>query len=333
MFSRKEAVSLSGSRGVIRLQIMKNFKPYADYIRCLITSSRMVCILFEVIEKLFDNSIEKLRFRKKLGCKLDLINPASFNQKLVWKKLYDRNPLLPVTSDKYAVRFFVKDVFGTEEAEKILIPLLYMTDQPENIPFDELPEEYVIKANHGYGAKACIFVKDDAPPDKGNIIRVSKKWLGSSYGALAHEWAYQSIKRKVIIEKLVKDENGNLPKDYKFFIFHGKCRLIQVDHNRFSKHVRTLYSPDWKPLEISYSYPRGQEEPVPSKIDRMIYLSEKLSKHFDFVRVDLYIIEDRIYFGELTHYPESGLGRFSPDSFDFELGKYWKLEREYWKES
>lgn len=293
----------------------------------------MIYILFMVIEKLFDNGIEKLRFRKKTGSKLNLINPESFNQKLVWKKLYDRNPLLPYTADKYTVRFFLKEVLGADEAEKILVPLFYVTDQPETIPFDRLPREYVIKASHGYGAKACIFVKNGAPADKGKIIRVSKKWLGTSYGALAHEWAYQPIKRKIVIEKLVKDENGDLPKDYKFFVFHGECRLIQVDQNRFSKHVRTLYSTDWKPLEISYSFPMGPEEPAPSKIDSMINLSEKLSKHFDFVRVDLYIVEDRIYFGELTHYPESGLGRFSPDSFDFELGKYWKLEPGYWKKS
>jgi len=280
-------------------------------------------VFFDLSEKITGYQSEKKRFLENTGYKLNLKNPQSFSHHIVWKKIYDRNPILPVISDKYRVRQYLKDTLGEEEANKYLVPLLYSTDNPDNIPFNDLDGEYIIKANHNSGPP--FIVEKNIPVDEKKIISNLKNQLKISYGTLKHEWAYKKIKKKmVVVERLLRDEEGDIPKDYKFHMIGGQCAFIQIDSNRFSDHSRTLYDSSWNYIEATLKFKQGPKITKPRNFETMLKLAKKLSKGFDYVRVDLYDVGERIYFGEMTHYPGSGMERFTPKEFDFELGKYWQ---------
>jgi hypothetical protein len=280
------------------------------------------------LNKISNYKLEKIRFYKKVGYQLNLKNPKSFNEKIIWKKINDRNPLLPMTTDKYAVRSYIKKVLGEEKAKEILIPLLYVTDQPETIPFERLPSAFIVKPNHTSGDK--IIVENDHF-NKKEIIKTCRRWLKTPYGLEKLEWAYQPIKRKIIIEKLLLDDDGKIPKDFKFNMFHGKCKLVLVMFDRMNHPSISTFDEEWNFLSVKIPYLQGPKIKKPKNYEIMLALAEKLSKPFDYVRVDLYSSNGKIYFGELTHYPVSGIGIVEPSSFAFELGKHWKIEPGYWK--
>jgi hypothetical protein len=306
-------------------------------------------IMFNLIERLTGYKIEKNRFYKSLGYYPDLKNPKSFNEKILWKKLYDRNPLLPVISDKFKVRDYIKEVLGDDRAEKILIPLLYVTENPKNIPFKDLPEEYVIKPNHASGMiilvenidnqkryviidanhKATILY--DSKKTINEIVNICKDWLSKSYGNYKHEWAYQRIKPKIVIERLLRGSNGKIPIDYKFIIFQGKCHLISAIYDRYIDINMAKYTRDWKYLKVKGHIKQANYRKKPKNLESMIHLAELLGKPFDLIRVDLMCINNQIYFNELTNYPKSGAMYFNPASYDFELGSKWNLVPRYWR--
>ncbi len=284
-----------------------------------------------LFDKLTGHYVEKRRFFKNRGYKLNLKNPASFSEKVVWKKLYDRNPLLTFTADKYNVRSYIKTVLGEDEANEILVPLLFVTDNPENIPFETFPKRYVIKTNHSSGWN---IVANRTETHTKEIIKICKKWLKQCYGLNKNEWAYKNIERKILIEELLIDEKGDIPKDYKFFVFHGVCTKIMVFSNRNSTQGKSVvtYDCNWNKLQSSAANEHILDDEKPKVLNKMINLAEKIGEAFDFVRVDLYTIDNNIYFGELTHYPMSGYNLPSPREKDIEFGKYWNLEKNtYWK--
>ncbi len=273
----------------------------------------------------------KKLFERKLGYPLSLKNPRSYNEKVVWKKLFDRNPLLTVTSDKLAVRSYIEKLLGIKEARSILIPLLFATHEPSRIPFAKLPDRFVVKPNHG--SKMHIMVKDDKEKKKQFILHETQKWLNTRYGLFHYEWAYRNIKPMIVVEEMLQTAAGELPRDYKFYCFHGKCHLIRASANRFGEDESSAYfDVDWNLLPAfnpGYKQHSGPF-PRPPLLEQAISLAERLSVDFDSVRVDLYIVDDRLYFGEYTHYDASGLARFEPASFDFTLGKYWNIRPKYW---
>lgn len=271
--------------------------------------------------KISGNHFEKIRFKKNVGYFPNLNDPKSFNEKVVWKKINDRREILIRTADKYEVRKYVKEKLGYE-GMKYLIPILYHTDDPKTIPFNKLPYEFVIKSNHGSGRNIIV---RHGEFDRKDIIRKFKMFLRQPYGLDKVEWAYKNIQRKILVEQLLQDEKGKVPKDYKFFIFHGRCKLVQVDIDRFEQHTRSLYDENWNYIDASLKFPKGKKIPRPKLFSEMKKLAEKLGEDFDFVRVDLYTTEDNIYIGELTHYPGSGNEMFTPRTLDFELGKEWKI--------
>jgi hypothetical protein len=274
------------------------------------------------LNKCFGYFIEKRRFRKKLGYKLDLKNPRNFNEKIIWKKIYERSPLLTRTADKYEVRNYVKEVLGEEEGNNLLIPLLYVTNKPKTIPFDILPKDFVIKANHGNGWN--IIVRNGIF-DKKEIIKKCKQWLKIPYGVEKIEWGYKDIKRKIIIEEFISDENGDSPKDYKFQVMNGEVKLIQVFYDRFDDLKNSNFTKDWKYLNFMWPYKQGENMNKPKNLEKMIKLAEILGSAFSHVRIDFYSVNDKIYFGEITHYPSSGLAKFRPEKFDFDFGDEWRL--------
>lgn len=268
----------------------------------------------------------KKRFKKKLEYSLDLNNPKSFNQKIQWKKVNDRNPLLPITADKYKVRDYVKNRLGKKTSENILIPLLYATKQPEKIPFTEMTCDFIVKANHGSGTNIVVKNNDY---DLNKIINKCNRFLRQDYGFRKFEWSYRQIDRLILVEKLL-DVNGDLPLDYKFHFIHGKCEYIHIDMDRQGEHKRCLYKPDWTPLNVRCEYSEGEHIEKPETLEEMLAYGKILSEPFDFVRVDFYSIKNKVYFGEITHYPGSGFDKYEPLDFDYALGVKWNLKKGYW---
>ncbi len=272
---------------------------------------------------------EKSIFFKKLHYPLDLRQPKTFNEKIIWKKIYDRNPLLPITADKYRVRQYIRHVLGKKQAENILIPLYVTSTNPDTIDFSVLPESYVIKTNHA--SQTNIFIHKNCSIDIKTIKTRLKKWLKKTYGLFNHEWSYINIKPMIIIEKLLIDNLKRLPIDFKFFIFHGKCHYIFVYTNRKEKITCSIFDTTWQQQYVAWKGIVGPQPEKPDNLTKMIEIAETLSTPFDFVRVDLYSFENNIYFSELTHYPASGHLDMQPREFDIRLGKLWKLEKNYWK--
>lgn len=257
-----------------------------------------------------DYKDEKEFFYKIHGYKLNLKDPKSFDEKIVYKKLFDRNPLLPLTADKYRVREYIKQKLGTD---KYLIPLLYVTDKPKTIPFENLQKPYIIKANHGCSWN--IIVEDGL--DKVAVLHRLGRWLKGKFGIKRYEWAYSEIKPLILIEKLLKDKNGNIPNDYRFWMFDGKCRLISITSGRFINKRFTFYDTNWNKLDIKRYGVETNNIKKPTKLKEMISLAEKLSIDFDFVRIDFFVVDENIYCGEISHYPTAGMARFEPQEFDF----------------
>jgi hypothetical protein len=287
------------------------------------------------IKALYDKFLNyrnlKKEFLEKMNYELNIDSPRSYNEKIIWKKLFDRNPLLTVTADKLLVREYIKDVLGVKPANEILIPVYYVTDRPESIPFNDLPEKFVIKPNHGSMMHLIVTGKENT--DREVVISCCKKWMKNNFGLYRHEWAYRNIKRHIIVEQLLETSAGDLPHDYKLYCFHGKCRMLRVTRNRFGKGILTsFYDTDWNVIQARVAgYRDSLVFGKPSKLSEMVGLAEELAAPFDYVRVDLYNVDSKIYFGELTHYEASGLARLEPESFDFKLGRYWNIEPGYWK--
>lgn len=287
--------------------------------------------VFDWYEKISGYAVQRRAFVEKLEYELNLHNPKSFSEKIVWKKIYDRNPLLPVTSDKYAVREYIMEVLGAE-AKDILVPLLWSGEDPRNIPFKKLPSEYVIKANHDSGGNIIVSADKEWLAAK-HIRKQVSEWLRLPYGLFKHEWAYKKIKPRIIIESLLRGEDGDLAQDYKFHVFHGQCRFIHTTPKvgGVRSGQRSLFTPEWRQIDVAWKHPKGPYVSPPKKLKDMIKLAEKLAAPFDYVRVDFYNPGDKIYFGELTHYHGSGMERFTPQDFDFEAGQYWSIISRYWE--
>ncbi|MEX1019315.1 MAG: ATP-grasp fold amidoligase family protein [Litorilinea sp.] len=285
--------------------------------------------IFAVLNRWTGYPYQRLKFYKRHGYMLHLARPRSFSEKVIWKKTHDRNPLLPVVADKLRVREYLATVLGEIRAQELLIPLLYATTEPRTIPFADLPDAYILKTTHSSGWN--IIVDAEHPADPARIIAECEGWLRQRYAVFKNEWAYDKITPRIIIEELLSDPSGGIPHDHKFFVFHGRCELIQVDFNRQSNHARNMYDRDWQLLDfVRYRVRQGPDLPRPANLEKMRDLAEELGRDFDYVRVDLYSVGERIYFGELTHYPGSGMTRIQPRQFDFDLGKHWQIQPGYW---
>lgn len=265
--------------------------------------------------------IIKKQYKDRIGHELDLDNPKRFTEKIQWRKLNDNNPLYSTLSDKYAVREWVKELIG----EEYLIPLLGVWDRAEEIDFDKLHDSFVLKTNNACGSN--IIVRDKKDINKKLIIEQMNFWLDYPFWAVLGEFHYKDIQPKIIAEKFMQCEGADDISDYKFFCFHGKPYCCQVDVNRYHGHKRIIYDLDWNPQNWTFNirkadmYSGSLEKP--SQFDKMISLVEKLCEGFSFVRVDLYVIQNNIYFGEMTFTPGGGQAPVFPDEYDYILGEQW----------
>lgn len=266
-----------------------------------------------------DRKFLERAFKHYIGKELNLDNPQTFNEKLQWLKLYDRKPEYTTMVDKYRVRKYIAEKLG----EEYLIPLLGVWDDPEEIDFDKLPNQFVLKCNHNSGLGMCI-CKDKTKLDIKKVKKDLRKGLKQDYYLTGREWPYKNVPRRVIAEKYMVDESGTELKDYKVFNYNGEPRLIEVDYGRFTKHMRNLYSTDWDYIEGEIEFPTDQAHsiPRPEKLEEMLELSRKLSVGIPHVRTDFYSINGRIYFGEMTFYHGSGMEHFRPEELGEKLGNW-----------
>ena len=263
-----------------------------------------------------DKLYDFIRYFLKFGKFLDFKNPKTFNEKIIWKKLNNRAQLYSDVADKVKAREYVK----SKCQEIFLSDVYYITDKPNSIDFDNLPNQFVVKASHGSGWVEIVRDKNKLNINK--ILKKCNRWLNRNYYYLGREAVYKDIKPNIIIEELLVDKYDNIPMDIKCFCFNGKVEFIQLDINRHEEHTRVLLDPEWNILPFTYNYPlyKGNVEKNEC-LPKIIRITESLSSEFDFVRVDLYLVADKVYFGELTHYPECGFGKFNPKAYDEKLGR------------
>jgi hypothetical protein len=261
-------------------------------------------------------------FEKRLGYKPDLENPRTFNEKINWRKLYDRRDIFVTFADRIKVRKYVEERIGKEP----LIKILQIVDSPKKIDYPSLPKSFIIKANHGSGWLKIVYNKDKIITEEINDYFL--KILRTDYYSVGREWCYRGIPRCLIIEELLLDENGNLPYDYKFFCFDGEVRFLAIDFDRFKNHRRNIYDAQFRKIDLEYIYSNYKKRvEIPGNFSQLKRIASILSKGIDFIRVDLYSINNKIYFGELTNYPGNGFITFNPKKFDTIFGEYWKIKR------
>lgn len=268
-----------------------------------------------------DSIMLKLQYRIKLHRSLNLKHPQRFTEKIQWYKLNYRNPVMHQCVDKYLVRDFVK----SKGLENILIPLLGRYRTIQDVNFDNLPNSFVLKTTHGGGGLNVVVC-----PDKANL-NVDKLKEKLSFPlhkvksrTMGREWAYYGLTPGLVAEELlVNTENPEAGvNDYKIFCYKGKPEYLVVDVDRYIGHKRNFYKVDWTRMNVSSDCPQADRDiSKPENFDEMLKIAAKLSEDFPFVRVDLYNVSGKIYFGELTFYPWSGYVQFTPDVVDFELGK------------
>ncbi|MDW2092047.1 ATP-grasp fold amidoligase family protein [Vibrio sp. 1865] len=253
----------------------------------------------------------------------NIVNPSSLTDKVLKIKMSPDHPkanLRALVSDRKAVREYI----DSKSTECKLIPLLWSGSRFSLEDYENLPNKFVIKANHG-SKMVRIVDKSDARDNYESVSAEVNSWQFVDYYKKGKEWVYKSIERTLIVEKFIDFKDG-VPPDYKFFCLNGKVSFIQVDLDRFNGHCRNLYNREFLRLPVCYQFPSGYDIEKPILFDQALRIAEKLSSDFDFIRVDLYILDDGIYFGELTNFPGNCLESFNPKSFDFEIGRMLTLE-------
>lgn len=276
-----------------------------------------------IYNHLSDEEYIKRRFKAVYKYPLNLENPQTFNEKLQWLKLYDRNPDYTMMVDKYAVRNYIAHKLG----KQYLIPLLGVWDDPEDIDFDALPEQFVLKCNHNSGTGMCI-CRDKSKINIKKIKRELKKGLKQDYYLLGREWPYKNVHRKIVAEQYMKDTNSSELMDYKIMCFNGKAKCSFVCSDRYNgKGLKvTFFDREWNMLPFERHYPKDEHIiSKPENYEQMLEFAEKLSANIPFVRVDFYEINGKVFFGELTFFPGGGWEEFSPQSWDYKLGEWIQL--------
>lgn len=288
-------------------------------------SQRLRFAILRALSFIPDKWMLSLQYYLKLGRRIDFRNPKRFTEKIQVYKIGYRNEVLHRCVDKYDVRQYVKSL-GLDD---ILNESYGIYEDCRSIDLDNLPDSFVVKTTDGGGGENIMICKDKSVLEKEAFYAELLKWNNKKDINAGREWAYTGIRKsRYIVEKLlVNTENPEAGiADYKFFCFNGQPEVIVYDTDRYVGHKRNFYDTDWNNLNVSSDCPQcDRNVPRPEGLDDMLKVAAELSKGFPFVRVDLYYVEGRVIFGELTFYPWSGYVQFVPDSFDFELGDMFDL--------
>lgn len=290
---------------------------------------KVMTFLKKSLRFLPDKTYIKLYYRLRVGRPLNTENPTTLNEKLQWLKFNYRFPLQSIVSDKLLVRDYVAEKIGAE----YLIPLLGSWENYDDVDFDKLPEQFVLKCNHDSGG--LVVCTDKSKLNHKEAKRKLEKSLKSNFFYIGREYQYRNIKPRIICEQFISD-NGKVPMDYKIYCFNGKPDVILVCRDRFSNNSHRAsylyFDQDWKfqPLNKEDENLVDVDILKPKNLDKMIEIARELSKDFFFARIDLYNIDGRIYFGEITLSPNSG---FDPDiKYETDLMFGEKLKIPYWND-
>ena len=267
------------------------------------------------------------KYRRVFGEELSLRNPRKFTEIIQWLKLHDRKELYHHLVDKYEVKPILSKIIG----EEYIIPTLGVWDTFSDIDFDQLPNRFVLKCNHDSGSIAICQNKDSFDREK-CAWRFDHVLMNRDYYHFENkQWAYKGIRPRIIAEEYLENDSTHDLPDYKFFCFNGEPRIIQVDYDRFESHKRNFYDLDWNVLPFSLgSYPfdsrRMNDKPI--NLSLMTELAGRIARTVGspFLRVDFYDVNGRVYFGEVTFYPEGGMYCFEPKEWDLTLGRWINLK-------
>lgn len=270
-----------------------------------------------------DIALIKRNFKRRLGREVNLTNPIYFNEKLQWLKLNWKNDFASYCADKYAVREFVEERIGKQYLNEIYD----VYESVNEIDFDKLPDAFVLKGTHGSGFN--IVCKNKNKLEWNKELKKMRRWLRTNYYLVNREWVYKDIKPRIICEKFIMQDEGEELRDYRFFCFNGEPRFIAVDFNINDKIKtrRNLYDLEWNLMDGEISYPKENTIKVnkPEKLSEMLNLSRKLSSDFPHARVDFYYTRNKVIFGEITFFHQSGMGEIKPMEFEKEMGSWLQL--------
>ena len=266
-----------------------------------------------------DEEYLKKFFLAKMGYELNLNNPETFNEKMQWLKLNYRCPIFTQMVDKYEVRKYIANIIGEEYS----VPLIAVWDSPDDIEFDKLPSQFVLKTTHGCGG--MYICRDKSTFDLNGAKKALKKTFYKNYYMYMREWPYKNVPHRIIAEQYMADDL----RDYKLFCFNGVPRMTLMCSERFTKDglKEDFYDEVWNHLKVQRPTHGNAILPIqrPKQYELMKKLAAKLSEKMPFARIDFYEINEKVYFGEITFYPASGFEEFKPEEWDLKLGEWIKL--------
>ena len=291
---------------------------------CLFTKPRLIgIVLLDKISFLIpDKPYVELMYWLNMGKKLNLKNPVTFNEKLQWLKLYNHNPEYTVMVDKVKAKEYVAKLIGEEH----IIPTLGVWDDPDDIDFDALPNQFVLKCNHNSGTGMCI-CRDKSKLDIEKVKAKLRKGLKENYFVRWREWPYKNVPRKILAEKFMVDESGTELTDYKWFCFNGEPYMMYVSHDNAEHATTDFFDMNYNRLPLRMKDPNSDNPPTkPKEFEEMREYAKVLSRHIPFLRVDFYVISHKVYFGELTFFHNAGFCKVKPDKWNEKLGNMIKFK-------
>lgn len=252
---------------------------------------------------------------------LNLKTPASLTEKINWLKLHRKNPAFRKYIDRELVRHYVAQKSPDCLMAKILLKSKSLSEEQ----WLNLPERFVLKASHGAGMVKII--KNKADTSFEDIQALTEEWLSLDYSKLYREWVYKDLERYILAEEFLSDSSGEIPSDFKFYCLNGIVGFVCVDTGRFSQHQRSLFDRNFNLLDATLTYPKGSQIKIPPVYEKAREIAENLASELTFARVDLYLLEGSVYFGEITLIPAAGRLNFSPLEFDMKMGERLDLNR------
>lgn len=296
--------------------LSKVLENHFKYHICKIATTMLGDVLFTKIKY-------RLLFKKKLNIK----NPQTLNEKILWLKLFVHEDFHTIVADKYASRKWLSERFG----EEYLVPLLFYTNNYKEITKENMPNvPCIVKSNNGCGTNHIIRNKEIVDYDL--LQKDCKKWLGQNYYYIGQEWQYKNMKPYIIVEGLLQTKDGKVPNDYKLHFINGELQFVYCSIDREGLNYRKIYSPEWKPLDFiwitrghSKKDYEGPDIERPATFDKMLEIGSEIAKLFKYVRVDFYDVDGKLYYGEITLHHGGGTDIIVPYSVDEYYGKKLQL--------
>lgn len=304
-------------------RIIKSFIRFKKLIKCFFRKYFSICDPIHTL--LSDKCFIKLQYKERLNKKLDLHNPVTFNEKLNWLKLYNRNPLYTTLVDKYAVKDCVAKLIG----DQYIIPTLGVWKDFDEIDFDKLPNQFVLKCTHD--SHSIVLCKDKSSFDYEKAKLKLNSALSENYYCWGREWPYKNVPPRIIAEKYMENSSGETTTEYKIYCFDGEAKIIRVFTEYFTSDGphSDFYDLDWKHLDMRKgNVPNsGDVFPKPAEFDRLLELAKDLSKGIPHVRVDFCCWDSKLYFNEFTFFESGGYPEWHPEEWDTIMGNWLKLPK------